>query len=87
MQTLDEANAYTECKRLLDLDDGIFYSSFLDTSDSIVGEAIKESIAAHDNLSIMILPIRSRNSSLVLATSPGSNLTAIVEKAKRIVGI
>ena len=84
MQALDEVDVQSSCRRLLDLDEGIFYSSFLDSFGSIVGEAMKDSIAVHDKLSIMILPVKSRNGSLVLATTTGSNLVAIIEKTKNV---
>jgi hypothetical protein len=84
MQTLDEIDAHSTCKQILGLDDGIYYSSLVDSAGSIVSEAIRDSIVTNDRLSIMILPLKSTNESVVVATSIYSNLAAIVEKTKSL---
>ncbi len=79
-----EADAQSMCERLLNLDDTIMYSGYLNASGSMVGEATKNSISAHERLTIMVLPIHPSNSSVVIATAIGSNITAVVEKTKAV---
>ena len=86
MQTLDDIDAQSACEQILNLDDHILYSGFLNTQGSVIGEAIKDSISAYDRLSVMVLPAHPRNSSLILATISSSNLSAIVEKTKGFLG-
>jgi hypothetical protein len=82
MQVMMKTDPQTVCERLLNVDDDIIYSSVLNASGSIVGEAIKESISSHSRLTIMLLPVPFSNKSVVLATAIGSDIIAIVEKTK-----
>ncbi len=82
MQVMMITDPQTVCEKLLDLDDCIMYSSVLNASGSIVGEAMKESISNHSRLTIMLLPVPFSNKSVVLATAIGSDMVAIVEKTK-----
>ncbi len=70
------------CESLLDLDAKIMYSSYLDVSGSIMGEAMKNSIVIHNRLAVMVLPVSPGKESIVLATEIDSDLTGIVEKTK-----
>jgi hypothetical protein len=87
MQTLVAPDAQTTCDELLNLDGKIMYSGFLDESGSMVGEATKDSISSYDRLTVMVLPINSSKSSLVLAAVSGSDLTNIVERAKKLLDL
>ena len=82
MQILKKSDPQSTCENLLDLDAKIMYSSYMDVSGSIVGEAMKNSIAIHDRLTVMVLPISPGKESIVLATETNSDLTEIVEKTK-----
>jgi hypothetical protein len=83
MQVLRKVNPQSTCESILDLDHEIVYSSYVDVSGSIVGEATKVSIASYNRLAIMVIPIPSGDS-LILATVVGSNIAKIVEKARRL---
>ena len=82
MQVLSKNDPQSTCESLLDLDAKIMYSSYLDVSGSILGEAIKNSIVVHNRLTVMVLPVSPGKESIVLATEIGSDLTRIVEKTK-----
>ena len=84
MQLLTEVDIQLACDRLLETDERIMYSSYLNGSGSIVGEAMKESITSYDELTIIVLPISPRKDSLVLAIMIGSDLAEIVTKTKTI---
>jgi hypothetical protein len=73
------------CERLLTLDSKILYSSYVNSSDSRVGEAIRSQIGLQEKLTIMVLPVNKGKDSLILAAPIRSNLTEIVAKAKRFV--
>jgi len=80
MQLTMKTDPQTVCEKLLDVDESIMYSSVLNASGSIAGEAMKQSICNHSNLTIMLLPLPFSNKSVVLATVIGSDIAAIVEK-------
>jgi len=84
MQVMNETDPQNVCEKLLNLDDHIMYSSLLNTSGSIVGEAMKQSISNYDRLTIMVLPISFSKNSVVLAAVVGSDVKAIVEKTKGV---
>jgi hypothetical protein len=84
MQVLKKIDPQSTCESVLGLDAKIMYSSYLDVSGSIMGEAMKNSIVAHDRLTVMVLPISPSKESIVLAAETDSNLTEIVEKTKRL---
>jgi len=84
MQVLKKADPQSTCESLLGLDSKIMYSSYLDVSGSIMGEAMKKSIVIHDRLTVMVLPISPGKESIVLATETDSDLTEIVGKTKGI---
>ncbi|MFI5422089.1 MAG: hypothetical protein ACHQ1H_14080 [Nitrososphaerales archaeon] len=73
------------CERLLALDSKILYSSYVNSSDSRVGEAIRSQIGLQVKLTIMVLPVNRGKDSLILAAPIRSDLTEIVAKAKRFV--
>jgi len=84
MQLLTEVDVQLACDRLLEIDECVMYSGYLNSTGCLVAEATKLSISNHDKLTIMVLPISTRNDSLVLATLIGSNITEIVGKAKKL---
>jgi hypothetical protein len=82
MQILNKNDPQSTCESLLDLDAKIMYSSYLDVSGSILGEAIKNAIVVHNRLTVMVLPVSPGKESIVLATEIDTDLTRIVEKTK-----
>jgi hypothetical protein len=82
MQVLKKVDPQSICESLLNLDSKIMYSSYLDTSGSIAGEAIKASIVNYDKLTITYLPMFSGGESIVLATETNSDLATIMGRTK-----
>jgi hypothetical protein len=79
-----EVDAQSMCERLLEMDHRVMYSSFLDARGSIIGEATRNTISNCNFLTIMYVPIGPGKDSLVLATLVGSELSPILQKARRI---
>ncbi len=84
MQVLQKLDPQSICENLLNLDAKIMYSSYLDVSGSVAGEAIKKSIVNYESLTITLLPISFGGESIVLATETNSDLAAIVKGTKRL---
>jgi len=83
MQVQREIEIRSKCEAILSADESILYSSILDSTGSVEGEAMKKLISAYDRLTVMVLPINNcSNRSVVIATTLGTDLTAIVQKTK-----
>ena len=84
LQIVREFDPQWVCEKLLTLDSKILYSSYLDSTGTIAGEAINSLIGFYDELTVMVLPLHPDKGSLVLVTPIGSDLTEIVTKAKNL---
>jgi len=83
MQRLIESEAQSTCDRLLDMDERLMYTGYLNSSGSTMAEAMRNSVSNYDRLTVMVLPLSSRRDSLVLASIVGSDLISIVENVKK----
>ena len=86
MQIMAEANGQAICERVLAADSEIKYSSYVSADGNRLGEAIKESIVDHERLTVMVLPLGQSCDVLVLAASPGCNLSKVLSNAKLAIG-
>ncbi len=75
-------NAQLLCDGLLTLDSDILYSSYVDSSDCRIGEAMRRQIGLEEKLTILVLPVNRGKDSLILAAPIRSDLTEVVAKAK-----
>jgi len=82
MQILAEDNGQAICERVLAADSEIKYSSYVSADGYRLGEAIDESIIDYEKLTLMVLPLGSSCDVLVLAVSPGCNLSKALSRAK-----
>jgi hypothetical protein len=82
MTEMTEINGQAICERALASDSRIKYSSYISSDGSRVGESMNESIVDHDKLTVMVLPLRPSSDVLVLAASPGSNLSELITIVK-----
>lgn len=85
MQVMTEVNGQAICERALAADSRIKYSSYISSDGSRLGEAMNGSIIDHDNLTVMVLPLRPSSDVLVLAASSGSNLTELITRVKLVI--